>query len=121
MSNQNQAPRATAQTVPMPGVAVATERPRSFSASAMRVVAQLRPERTGLLIALALCAASVLLSAVGPMILGEATNVVVDGAGGVGTDFTRLARILAIAVLLYLLSAAFGWAQAWLLINPAIK
>ena len=65
---------------------------------------------------LVLAVASVSLSVLGPRLLGQATNVVVDGVlSGDGVDFTKLARVLGTVLALYVVSASMAWGQARLL------
>ncbi|RMX07719.1 ABC transporter ATP-binding protein [Corticibacter populi] len=113
----------------MPQHGVPTERSRDLRGALRRIASLLAPERRAIVLALLLSAASVALSALGPLLLGEATNVIVAGVTGapadmtdtaasspaIAIDFPLLARFLAAAVALYLFSALFGWAQAWLL------
>ncbi len=61
----------------MPG-----EKPRSFVPSAKRLVGRLRPERRRVLVVALLSLVSVVLSAVGPKILGHATNLIFEGFFG---------------------------------------
>lgn len=92
------------------------EKSRDFRASARRLGAQLRPERSLVIAVLFLAVASVSLSVLGPRLLGEATNVVVDGVvSGDGVDFSQLASVLLTVLALYLVSAAMAWGQARLL------
>lgn len=92
------------------------EKTKDFRNAVSRLVAEMGPERSGLIIVIALAIVSVTLYVFGPRILGEATNVIVDGVlrpGGI--DFTRLHRILAVVVMLYVASAALSYLQASLL------
>ena len=61
----------------MPG-----EKSRSFGPSAKRLMGRLRPERAPVLLVVALSVVSVVLSAVGPKILGHATNLIFEGFFG---------------------------------------
>ncbi len=61
----------------MPG-----EKSRSFGPSAKRLMGRLRPERAPVLLVVVLSVASVVLSAVGPKILGHATNLIFEGFFG---------------------------------------
>jgi ATP-binding cassette subfamily B multidrug efflux pump len=61
----------------MPG-----EKSRSFAPSAKRLMGRLRPERAPVLLVVVLSVASVVLSAVGPKILGHATNLIFEGFFG---------------------------------------
>jgi ATP-binding cassette, subfamily B, multidrug efflux pump len=58
------------------------EKPRSFRASFRRLLGELRPERRLVLAVVLLGVVSVFFSIIGPRILGEATNVIFEGAFG---------------------------------------
>ncbi|MCU0268963.1 MAG: ABC transporter ATP-binding protein/permease [Acidimicrobiales bacterium] len=83
------------------------EKSDSFWASTRRLVDRLRPERARVTLVLVLAVVSVVLYVLGPRILGEATNVIVDGllTQGGEIDFAALRRTLATAVALYVGSA----------------
>ena len=111
---------------PMGGMGVPAEKAMTFGPSARRLVGRLQPERTLVVIVIALGVVSVLLSVVGPALLGMATNIIVDGvfgntdaAGPVGSgggiDFAALQLLLGIVLLVYVLSSVFQWLQAYVL------
>jgi ABC-type multidrug transport system fused ATPase/permease subunit len=121
----------------------------------LRLVARLRPEWSRLAVVACFSVISVGFLVTGPVILGNATNIVFDGfvgkrlpAGltkaqaiallrahgqghladmlsvmsvtpGTGVDLTRLGRVLGLAALVFLLSAAFYWAQAYIMAGIA--
>jgi len=98
----------------------------TFGPSARRLIGRLRMERGLVITVIALDVLSVLLSVVGPALLGMATNIIVDGvfgntdaAGQVGSgdgiDFAALQLLLGIVLLVYLVSSVFQWLQAYLL------
>jgi ATP-binding cassette subfamily B protein len=92
------------------------EKTKDFRNAVSRLVAEMQPERSGLITVIALAIVSVTLYVFGPRILGKATNVIVDGVlrpGGI--DFGRLHRILGLVVVLYVASAALSYLQASLL------
>ncbi len=64
------------------GVGVPTEKSKNFGPSARRLLGLLRPERAYLYAVLALAVASVVLTAVGPKILGRATDLIFAGVFG---------------------------------------
>ncbi|WP_435970156.1 ABC transporter ATP-binding protein [Streptomyces sp. Qhu_M48] len=96
-----------------PGLpAAALERSLSFRSSGLRLLRTLAPDRALLLTALAAGATAVLLSVLGPLLLGRATDLVVTGATGpAGVDFTAVGRVLALSVLVVAGSALFTWIQ----------
>ena len=92
------------------------EKSRDFRSSAGRLAAQLRPERARVVAVLVFAVVSVTLSVLGPRLLGDATNIVVDGVvSGEGVDTSGLARVLGTVLALYLVSAVLAYAQARLL------
>ncbi|WP_371636473.1 ABC transporter ATP-binding protein/permease [Streptomyces zaomyceticus] len=95
----------------LPAAAV-LERSLSFRASGLRLLRTLAPDRSLLLAALAAGATAVLLSVLGPLLLGRATDLVVSGATGpAGVDFAAVGRVLALSVLVVAGSALFTWIQ----------
>jgi len=105
---------------------IPAEKAMTFGPSARRLIGRLRMERGLVITVIALDVLSVLLSVVGPALLGMATNIIVDGvfgntdaAGQVGSgdgiDFAALQLLLGIVLLVYLVSSVFQWLQAYLL------
>lgn len=58
------------------------EKSRNFGPSAKRLLGLLRPERTALIVAFALTTTAVVLNAIGPRILGRATDLIFAGVFG---------------------------------------
>jgi ATP-binding cassette subfamily B multidrug efflux pump len=132
-----------------PGMPV--QKSMNFGPSARRLLGTLRPERARTAFVILLGVISVMLTVVGPKMLGEATNIIFEGvissqlpAGatkeqvleglrasgdtdradllssmtltpGQGIDFTALAVVLGIVLLLYVLASVFSWAQGLVL------
>lgn len=129
----------------------AAEKAISFGPSMKRLLARLRPERTIVALVILLAVGGVVMSVIGPKVLGRATDVIFTGvigehlpagatkaqvvAGlktsgretfaqmvsgmdivpGVGIDFAFLARVLGLALGLYVTSGLFLWLQGYLL------
>jgi ATP-binding cassette subfamily B multidrug efflux pump len=92
------------------------ERSEDFRGSTRRLLGRLRPERWGALLVLVLAVASVVMSVLGPRILGAATNIIVDGVQSPeGIDFGALHRVLLGVSVLYLGSGVLAYLQAYLL------
>jgi ATP-binding cassette, subfamily B, multidrug efflux pump len=92
------------------------ERSKDFKNSTRRLAARLQPQGLGVATVLVLAVVSVTLLVIAPKILGSATNVIVDGVvGGTGIDFTKLHRILLLALGVYVGSAVLSYLQSYLL------
>ena len=75
------------------------ERSKDFKNSTRRLAARLRPEGFGVALVLILAVASVTLLVIAPKILGNATNIIVDGVtSGKGIDFTKLHNTLLVVL-----------------------
>ncbi len=95
----------------MPG-----EKSRDFRNSSLRLISLLRRDRLGVGWPIALCVVGVALTVMGPKILGNATNIVVDGfLSPDGIDFGHLHRVLALALGLFVASSSLTYCSAWLL------
>jgi len=127
------------------------EKSMNFLPSAKRLLGRLRGEVLGVVVVIFLGTVGVLLSVIGPKVLGEATNIIFEGvisaqlpAGatkeqviasleaqgntsqadlvrgmnlnpGEGIDFSALALVLGIVLLLYVFSSVFLWLQGYVL------
>ncbi|HEX7835672.1 MAG TPA: ABC transporter ATP-binding protein, partial [Pseudolysinimonas sp.] len=65
---------------PFGGIGMPVEKSMNFGPSARRLLRRLKPERAGLVGVILLGILSVLLAVLGPKILGEATNIIFEGA-----------------------------------------
>jgi len=104
----------------MSAVGMPTEKSRDFGAAARRLAHRMSREAWLVVLVLAMAVGSVVLSVLGPRILGNATNIVFDGlmrarAGGEGIDFGALHGTLRFAVGLYVVSFVLHYGQAYLL------
>ena len=75
-------PRAGGGPGAMGGLGMPGEKAMRFGPSAKRLLGRLRPERLGVAVVLLLGSISVVLTVLGPKLLGEATNLVFAGALG---------------------------------------
>jgi ATP-binding cassette subfamily B multidrug efflux pump len=97
-------------------VGMPTERSDDFGAALRRLGALLAGERARLGGVLFLTVASVALIVLGPRLLGEATDIIVEGlGGGSGIDYADLHRMLLFIGGIYLASWALSVAQAYIL------
>ena len=92
------------------------EKPKNFKNSTSRLLSQLKPQRSGMMLVLLLAVGSVTLSVIGPKLLGGATNIIVDGMmGPEGIDYLKLHRLLAFVLMVYIASALMAYGQAYVL------
>ncbi|UDY34193.1 ABC transporter ATP-binding protein [Dermatobacter hominis] len=96
------------------------ERSKDLGGSVRRLMAQMRPERAGVVLVIGLALVSVTLLVLGPRILGTATQTIVDGVisqvqGGPGIDFGQLHRILLLAAGIYVVATSLAYVQNWVL------
>lgn len=87
-----------------------------------RLVGLLRPHRSSISLALALGIGGITLNAFGPLLLGRATDLIVDGYIGdsansppPGVDFGEVGRVLLILLVLYVAASLFMLAQGRLI------
>jgi len=92
--------------------AMPLERSKDFKSSSMRLLSRLRPERWRVAFVLLCGVTSVTLLVFGPRVLGQATNIVVDGVtSSEGIDFPQLHRTLLLALGIYVIGALLAYTQ----------
>ncbi|WP_461190118.1 ABC transporter ATP-binding protein [Arthrobacter sp. Z4-13] len=87
------------------------ETPVRFWPTARRLLSLLRPFRPGMLGAVAATCAFAGLNVVAPKLLGDATDIVVEGVMRRTLDQEGLAVLLAAVVLMYVSASLFNWIQ----------
>jgi len=95
-----------------------TEKLNDFGGSVRRLLKRMARQRLSAVAVPLLAVAAVTLAVLGPRLLGQATDVIVNGVFGNrpgGIDMTRLRNLAMLVVGVYVLSSAFQWVQAWLL------
>jgi ATP-binding cassette, subfamily B, multidrug efflux pump len=98
------------------GIAVPVERSDKFGATVRRLGSILGPERARLVLVLMLAIGGVVLVVIGPLLLGQATDIIVQGVvGDDGIDFGALHRKLMLAAGLYAASWMLAYGQAYIL------
>ncbi len=124
MSNVDEAHDEHAETPATAGrgpggnaAAMPTKKADDFSGSIKRLWGRLRPSRLAGVVVIILAIGSVTLSVLGPKILGQGTDIIVDGITGDagGIDFGELHRVLLVVLALYLGSSLLSYAQSYLL------
>ena len=98
-----------------PGFGRPVEKPKDAKTAFRRLTALLVPHRRALLAIFALALAGSLFSVMGPKFLGDATTLIVNGMAHGAVDFAALGRLLLFLLGLYAVSAAFTWAQQWVM------
>jgi len=94
------------------------ERSRDFGGTLRRLANRLRPQWYRLASVLVLSLVAVTLSVLGPRLLGDGTNVIVNGflhGGPSAINFSKLHQILLLVVVLYIGSASAQYFQAYIL------
>jgi ATP-binding cassette subfamily B protein len=98
------------------GAGIPTEKPRDFRNSSRRLLALLREDRVPVWWIVTLSAVGVALTVIGPKILGDATDLVIEGVQSpAGIDFAQLHRLLLGALVLFLASSGLTYMAAYLM------
>ncbi|MEK4251604.1 ABC transporter ATP-binding protein [Paenibacillus sp. FSL W7-1287] len=111
-----------------PGMMMPGVKAKNFKGTLKRLLGYLKPFRLRLFIVLLTAILSTLFAIISPKILGEATDVLLDGwlakfnnEPGAAIDFQRIAYILAILAALYVISSLFAFLQQYLMARVAQK
>lgn len=91
------------------------EKSKDFKGSTGRLLRLLRPHRIRIVTVVALAVASVGAQVAGPKLLGNATNIIVEGLFADGIDFGRLHRALIVIVVLYSAAGVLSWGQSFMI------
>ncbi|WP_199286752.1 ABC transporter ATP-binding protein [Nocardioides houyundeii] len=127
-----------------PGGAMVAQKPESFGESGKRLIGLLRPDRVTAALVVAFGALSVLMTAIGPRILGHATDLIFTGVlgrqfapgtpdselpeairgqdvvPGAGVDFGAVGQVLLIVVAVYAAASLLAWLQGYL-VNDVVQ
>ncbi len=89
------------------------EKALDFRGSSRRLLRTLSPQQPLIVAGLLLAVASVVLSVIGPKILGHATDIIFAGVlnPSAGIDFDRVGRVLGLALGAYVLASVLSWLQ----------
>jgi len=98
------------------------EKAVSFGPSMRRLLGHLRPELTGIITVIAMTIIATGLNSVGPVILGQATNLIFAAAVTTHTPipFAEVGRVLLTALAAYLGYAVLAWAAGFM-INSIVQ
>ncbi len=104
-----------------PGVGTG-EKAASFGPSLRRLLGHLRPEIAIIYAVIAMVIIGTIANAVGPAILGWATDIIFNGVvvNGTGIDFTALGNVLLLALGCYLVAGLLTWSSG-VLINGVVQ
>ena len=109
-------PRPGPGTIRPMGVGVPMEASRDFRGSTRRLASMLREDRVGVVASVILAIVGVALTVIGPKILGNATDIIIDGiVSPSGIDFGHLHRVLLLALLLFVASSGLAYASSYIL------
>ena len=98
------------------------EKAASFGPSLRRLLGHLRPEIVIVYTVIAMVIIGTIANAVGPAILGRATDIIFNGTvvNGTGIDFSALANVLMVALGCYVVAGLFTWSSG-ILINGVVQ
>ena len=125
-------PPAAAATMfgrgPMGGFGMPVKKARDFKGTLRRLAGYLAPHRTAMVVVLVAGIMATLFSVIGPKMLGLATTKIFEGyldralgVSNAGIDFGYVGRMLSTLMALYIVSAAFGYLQQYLMSGAAQK
>ena len=103
------------------------EKPRDFKGTMSKLIKYLSVYKFSFLIVTLFVIASTVFSILGPKILGQATTTLFAGVMGMiagtskGIDFVSIGNIILLLTGLYLISAAFSYAQGWIMSGVSMK
>ena len=100
---------------------------RDFRGTMTQLLGYLKVYRLQIGVVIIFAIASTIFNIAGPKILGMATTKLVAGVfgqisgSGVGIDFDYIGSIIGLMVVLYIISAIFGYAQGWIMTGISMK
>jgi ATP-binding cassette subfamily B protein len=97
------------------GAGMPAEKSNDFGQTIRRLGAILGTEKRLLFLVFGLTLTSVVLVVLGPRLLGQATDIILDGIRGDGIDFGRLHRKLFLVGGIYVASWVFAYSQGYIL------
>ncbi len=110
-----------------PQIAMAGAKAKDFKGSMGRLLKYIGKYKAAVIIVVIFAVASTIFSIVGPKLMGNATTVLFEGVmgqiGGTGSgvDFAQIAQILIMLVILYGVSALFGYIQGFIMTGVSMK
>ncbi len=115
---------------PMGALGKPVQKPKNFKATLRRLLKYLKPQRTKFMIVFVFAIMSTIFSILGPKVMGKAITKVAEGFGAKimalqtnnpvpQLDFSYIGQIVLILLGLYIVSAAFGYAQQYIMAGVA--
>lgn len=123
VSSQSRSPRRMGMG---PGPMGGGEKAKNFKSSIVKLAKYMSRYTIGFIAVFIFTIASTIFSIVGPKILGNATTEIFEGLvdklqGGNGINFDAIAKILMFLLLLYIISAIFGFIQGFIMTSISQK
>jgi len=104
------------------------QKAKNFRGTVRNLLSYMRPYRLSVVAVFFFAIASTIFTIIGPKILGNATTKLFEGivakvmhVPGAAIDFAYIGNIVVILLILYLISAACGYIQGWLMTDVAMK
>lgn len=103
------------------------EKANDFKGTMAKLLKYLSDYKVSIIVVMVFAIASTVFSIIGPKILGKATTKLFEGIVGqiagtsTGIDFTYIGQIILLLLGLYVISAAFSYAQGWIMTNISMK
>lgn len=110
-----------------PGAMMAGEKAKDFKGTFKKLVSYLGKYKLAISIVIIFAIASTIFNILGPKILGNATTKIFEGVmnmisgKGEGIDFGYIGQIMLLLVVLYVISAVFGYLQGYVMSGVSMK
>ena len=110
-----------------PQIAMAGAKAKDFKGSIGRLLKYIGKYKIAVIIVVIFAVASTIFSIIGPKLMGNATTVLFEGVmgqiggTGQGVDFLKISQILITLVILYGISALFGYIQGYIMTGVSMK
>ena len=110
-----------------PGALMPGEKAKDFKGTMKKLLSYLGKYKITIIIVFIVAVISTVFSVIGPKILGQATDVLVEGimnkisGKGGSIDFAKIGQIMLILVGLYVISAVFSYIQGYIMSGVAMK
>lgn len=104
-----------------PGSRGSVEKPKNFKKTFSTLLSYLKPYRVAFVFVIILSVLSILFNIISPKIIGKMTDIIVSGIPGHNIDFKAISNIGLTLIILYLISAIFGYVQTWIMSGMSQK